>query len=230
MLIKGIFVTAVSGKAGGVVGSHNRFGSYLRAYKVPVNPNSARQQVVRATLADIVDRWNSILTSTQRSQWNVYAAAVPWTNKVGDTIYLTGFNMYLRSMQALRIQGNHWVDDGPATLTLPESDNTMTVAISEATQVITHTFDTTNAWRSENGAYLTIHQGEPQPSNVNFYGNYFRYAGSVAGNLAAPPASPQTQNCSFVVQQNQRVWCMARIIRADGRVTTPIRFFCTVGA
>ena len=39
--------TKLSGSLGGIVASHNRFGSYFRQRTVPVNPDTADQQMVR---------------------------------------------------------------------------------------------------------------------------------------------------------------------------------------
>ena len=215
----------MSGSLGGLTASHNRFGSYFRSRTIPTNPNSSRQNVVRSQLAALSQYWNATLTSTQRSQWDVYAAAVPWTNRVGQSVKLTGFNMFCRSNAALLQAGLTQVDDGPAILTLPETDPTLAVTISAATQLASVAYDNSLPWANEAGGALLISIGTPQAASRNYFGGPYRYAGLEAGSTPTPPTSPQTVTCPFTVQAGQKVWCEARVVRADGRLST--RFLCT---
>lgn len=63
-----------SGSIGATVHSHNRFGQYIRARSVPVNPNTARQVIARNAARSIMIAWQNTLTQDQRDAWNVYAA------------------------------------------------------------------------------------------------------------------------------------------------------------
>lgn len=94
-----------SGKVGGVVASRNRWGSYFRAKVTPVNPNSTRQQAVRALFAQCVNYWTSTLTASERLAWENYGANTPKTDGLGNVMYLTGQNQFIRSNVA-RMQAN----------------------------------------------------------------------------------------------------------------------------
>jgi len=85
-----------SGSLGGITASRNRYGSYFRRKSSPVNPNSTRQQAVRAYFATAVVGWTS-LTAAQRSAWNTYAANTPFVDGLGNQRFVTGQNMYIRS-------------------------------------------------------------------------------------------------------------------------------------
>lgn len=93
-----------SGKVGGVVASRNRWGSYFRAKVTPVNPNSTRQQAIRALFAQAVNYWTTTLTAGQRAAWENYGENTPKTDGLGNVMYLTGQNQFVRTSVA-RLQG-----------------------------------------------------------------------------------------------------------------------------
>ena len=219
-----------SGVLGSGVYSHNRFGMYIRNHTVPVNPQSSRQQVVRAALSQLTDRWSQVLTAAQRTAWNLYAESTTVLDKFGAPIHLTGFNHYLRSNIPLVQQVQAPVDAGPTIFEVPEADPVFSVSISEATQIATCVYDDTLAWDNETGGFLILFMGSPQNPQRNFFAGPWRTMGVVPGVTGAPVASPVLATCTFAATQTQRVWCYARIARADGRISSPFRADCVVGA
>lgn len=227
MLVKyGGGILGASGSIGGQTHARNRFGNYVRARTKPVNPNTARQQSVRSALIAIVARWGQNLTAAQRSQWDTYAANIAWQNKLGETVKLTGFNMYVRSNTALAAAGIVPQDDGPAILALPGGDNTLAVTASETTQLLSVSFDDTFEWLDEDDGALIVSMGLPQSATREFFNGPWRIAGTVAGSSTVPPTTPQTFAGPYAFQETQLVYIRARIIRADGRVS---QFFRTSG-
>lgn len=223
-------ITEMRGSIAGNTYSRNRYGAYARARTKPVNPNSARQQSVRAALAFLTERWSATLTAAQRAAWNLYGSNVVMTNKLGESINLSGFNHYIRSNTILKLLGITVVDAGPVVFEIPEADPTYAIAASEATQQITTTYDDTMDWADENDAYMFGFQGSPQNAQRNFFGGPWRYFMGIAGVNGAPPASPNLTAVQFPIAELQRDWCYARIIRADGRCSQPFRADCFVGA
>ena len=114
MLIRTGFGGQLSGSVGGVVASHNKGGAYLRNRTVPTNPNSARQLTARMALASASQAW-AVLTQVQRDGWNAYAAATPLVNRLGESITVSGFNMYIRTNSFLASSGESAIDDAPLT-------------------------------------------------------------------------------------------------------------------
>lgn len=212
----------MSGSIGGQVHSRNRYGKYIRARVVPVNPNTALQVAVRAAMALLTARWSSTLTSVQRIAWNLYASSVLVQNKLGEQINLSGFNHYIRSNVILVISGNTIIDDGPTIFEIPDQDPTMTITASEAAQQISIAFDNALDWANEVGGFLFSFQGSPQNAQRNFFGGPWRYMTQIAGD-PVPPVSPSVQPVSFAIAAGQRQWIYARIIRADGRLSNPFR-------
>lgn len=230
MKFKSALGLIVSGSMAGVTGSHNRFGQYFRQRAIPVNPSSDRQQSVRSVFAALAVLWSSTLTQAQRDAWNLYGDTVEMLDKQGSTIHLTGYNHYLRSNCAILQTTLTRVDVGPTVMSLPEVDPTAVATASEATQLISLVFDTNLPWVSEDGAGLAVGMSSPKGEGVDFIGGPFRYANYIAGNNAVPPASPQNVAVPFAVAEDQKTQVQLRIMRADGRLSTPFRDTFQVGA
>jgi len=216
-------IIQMSGSIAGNTYGRNRYGNYSRARTKPVNPNSAQQQAVRAAVSDAVSRWAATLTAAQRTAWNLYADSVSMLNRLGESVNLSGFNHYVRSNSLLIRDGKTPVDAGPTTFTLPEADGNFAVTISEATQLISVAFDDTKAWCDLDDAFMFVFMGSPQNAQRNFFAGPWRLADSIDGDSVSPPSSPQTMACPFVATEGQHIWCYARIVLPDGRVSTVFR-------
>lgn len=217
-------VTEVSGSVGGNTFARNRFGFYIRPRTKPVNPNSSGQSNVREALSFLAELWHSGLTAAQRVAWGTYAAAIAMKNRLGETIYLTGFNHFIRSNAELKRHALTVVEDGPTELALPEKDPTFAVTGSAATQKLSVTFDNTLGYANEGGGYLMTYMGTPQLVTRNFFASPWRYAGKIDGNDTTPPTSPVELDPPFTLVEGQKVFMYARVVRADGRVSEP--FYC----
>ena len=218
----GAGIVAMSGSIAGNVHARNRSGNYVRARTKPLNPNTARQVAVRSAVTFLAARWSETLTDVQRTAWGLYADSVAMKNKLGETIFLSGFNHYLRS-NVIRVQTAQTViDDGPTIFELPEKDPTMAITATEAAQTIDVIFDNTLPWSGEVGAFLWTFQGSPQNAQRNFFIGPWRQMGQIDGAVV-PPTSPDTQTVAFAIAAAQRQWIYARVSRADGRLSE--RFF-----
>ena len=223
-------VVSMSGSIAGNTFARNRYGNYVRSRTKPVNPNTARQQAVRSALTFLTERWSQTLTAAQRTAWNLYAASVTMTNKLGESINLSGFNHYLRSNATLKRLSLPLVDAGPTTFELPEVDPTLSFTASEASGDLTVAYDDTMAWCDEDEAFMFIYQGSPQNAQCNFFGGPWRYADKVEGDQASPPSTPATVAGVFAITELQKQWIYARIQRADGRISEPFRANAFIGA
>ncbi len=216
-------IVQMSGSIAGNTFARNRYGNYVRARTKPTNPNTAAQVAVRASLAQLTVRWSQTLTAGQRTAWNLYAANVVMTNKLGESMNLSGFNHYIRSNSFRSRSAAPIIDDGPVIFEIPEADPAFAITASEATQIVTVAYDDGLAWADEDDAWLSIYQGSPQNAQRNFFGGPWRLMSLVQGVNAAPPASPLAATAVFAIAENQRDWVYARIGRADGRLSAPFR-------
>jgi hypothetical protein len=181
-------------------------------------------------MALLTDRWSQTLTALQRTAWNLYGSNVVMTNKLGESINLSGFNHYIRSNSIIVHLGGTIVDNGPVVFEIPASDPTFAITASEATQIVDVTYNDALDWADETGAYLSIYQGSPQNPQRNFFGGPWRFANKASGVTAAPPAPPYQFDAVWAFSELQRFWCYARIVRADGRLSAPFRADCFAGA
>jgi len=219
-------IVQMSGSIAGSVFARNRFGNYARPRTKPVNPSSTRQVFIRTALSYLTVYWNETLPAAQRTAWNTYAAAIAMKNRLGETIYLTGFNHFLRS-NIVRLQlGQNLVPLGPTILSLPDKDPTFAIAGYADTQLISVTWDTELPWGDIAASVMGFWQGQPQLITRNFFNGPWRMGGSVPGN----GASPTTFTAPFTLVTGQKVWCYARISTGptDSRLSEAFTAVCTV--
>ncbi len=216
-------VVQMSGSIAGNTYARNRYGNYVRARTKPVNPKTDRQSVIRTAMQLLTTRWAQTLTAAQRTAWNLYASNVNMTNRLGETINLTGFNHYLRSNIIREQIGTGIIDAGPVVFELPATDPTMFLESSEASQKISVSFDNTMDWCTETDALMYLYQGAPQNAQRNFFDGPWRLLGYIAGDVGGAPVTPQLKDVVWAVAELQRQWVYARIQRIDGRLSQPFR-------
>jgi len=216
-------VVQMSGSIAGDTFARNRYGNYCRARTKPVNPNTAGQQAVRATLAALTVRWSQTLDAAQRTAWNLYGSSVAMKNRLGESVFLTGFNHYIRSNSIKERLGLTVVDDGPVIFELPAKDPAFAITATEAPNNITAAFDNTLAWSTEDGGLLCMFQGAPQNAQRNFFAGPWLLWTAVEGADPAGAVSPKIAPATIVIAELQRLWVYGRILRADGRLSEPFR-------
>lgn len=209
--------TQMSGSAGGTTHSKNRFGFYLRGRTKPVNPNTDRQVAVRNAVRSLTIAWQNVLTQVQRDAWDVYGSNIPWQNKLGEPVTLTGLNHYVRSNTPLVQNGIARVDVAPVIFNLATAELALTATASEATQDLTIDGEAVAPWVGEAGAWQFFSMGIPQNGAIKFFGGPYRQLTAVPG--AGPPPFPVVIATAFPFAEGQRLWVRSRIARADGRLS-----------
>lgn len=213
------FAKSMSGSIGGITASHNRFGSYLRGRTIGVNPNSDRQQLVRSIFAALSHDWSNLLTPANRAAWNLYASNVAFKDALGQDIYLTGYNHFIRTNTVALLAAVPQVNGGPTIFTLADQDPAMTPTVDEAQQEISVVFDDTMAWLDEDGACMQISMSRPANVGIIYIPPVSRVAGYILGNGTTPPTTPATMDVPFPVAETNRVIVTGRILMADGRLS-----------
>jgi len=219
-LIKyGGLATQISGSIGGCTFAKNRFGNYVRSRTKPVNPKSTRQEKIRTIVSYLTNRWHDDLDATQRGLWNVYAAAVAMKNKLGETIYLTGFNHFVRTNCVIKTWSTGVFDDAPSILSLPEKDPQLACS-EEAIAGQTFTFDCNQQGWAANGdpkGRILIYQGQPQLASRFFFRGPWRYMDVIDPVEGAAGAA--TMDASYPFALGQKVWFEGRVMTTTGRVS-----------
>lgn len=215
-------IVGMSGSIAGQTHARNRFGNYMRSRTKPVNPNSDRQVASRARMMQLAEQWReSPMTDAKRAAWQTYAESVNWTNKLGESVTLTGFNMFMRSNAVRLVCGETFVEDGPVDLGLPGADPLFAIAASAANG-ITITYDDGLDFNDEDEAHLLMDTGQPQNPTRNFFNGPWRHDFNIDGSVGVPPSSPfgPYASNSWTLVEGQRIWARGAIIRADGRVSS----------
>lgn len=224
MKFKPTIIGEASGSVGSLTFSHNRGGQYIRQRSVPVNPASAFQVAVRNSMADLTSKWLDTLTAAQRAAWDTYSTNVPLPDALGEPRNAGGVAMYCRSNIPILQAGLPRVDDAPVIFNLGEVTAPSVSAISAAADTVDVAFEATDAWANEDDAALLILASRPQNASINYFAGPYRFAGSVLGDSVTPPTSPATLSLPFPVAVGNQVFFQARAVRADGRLTSAIRF------
>jgi len=214
----GAGVVQMSGSIGGTTFARNSSGNYARARTTPVNPQSTRQEKIRAVIAYLTDRWLETVTALQRAAWGDYALAVAMKNRLGESIHLSGFNHYIRSNAALLYGDYAVVDAAPVILALPDQDPTLAFTASEATQDLSIVFDDAAAWAAEVGGYMFVRMSRPQNPTRNFFAGPYLFADALEGAVV-PLTSPHDVAAPTPIVEGHRLWIACRIVRADGRLS-----------
>ncbi len=221
MLVRGI-LTLMSGSLGGITAARNKGGQYLRARVVPVDPGSPAQTTLRTIFASLNVAWQTILTQVQRDAWITYAANVTVVNRIGETVNLTGQNMYVRSNTPRVQAGFGRIDPGPTSFNLGEFTD-VTIGIVGGTSNIDVTFDNTDAWANEDDAIMMVLASREQAPSIQFFKGPYRFAGTIDGNSITPPTSPAAVTSDFPYTAGNRGFAQVRVSRADGRLSVAQR-------
>lgn len=219
-------ISELRGSIGGTVFARNRSGAYARNRTKPVDPCSSRQVSVRAIMTMMYGMW-ALLTAAQRTAWSTFANNVTVSNRLGESITLSGFNMFTKTVAAMKTAGLAPVTTAPTVFALPSQSTAIVPTPDASSKNYSIAFDNTESWATEIGGALLISEGLPQNPTVNFYKGPFQYLGKIAGATTAP-TSPAVIASNNTMATGQRVWLSCRVLRADGRLSNPFRIVGTV--
>lgn len=217
MLVRFSILAAASGSLGGNTASHNRGGAYLRSRVVPTDPASSFQVIMRTILGNLATAWQT-LTDTQRDAWTTYGLNVPVTNALGDTVFLTGQQMYVRN-NAARVQaGLARIDDGPVVFAL-DSLSPVAIQPNAAAGTLNVSFEVTDEWVAEDNAGLLIYASRQKADTINFFKGPYRFTAIIEGEVAMPPSSPVVAPSLFSLTEDNVMFARVLSVRADGRIS-----------
>lgn len=111
-------VAEARGSIAGTVFSRNTYGAYLRAKVTPVNPQTVAQQLTRNFMTTVAQTWRGI-TQLQRDLWIQSSVNFTRTNVFGDSVKLTGFNLFMRLNKNLLEIGGSQIADAPQPASVP---------------------------------------------------------------------------------------------------------------
>lgn len=219
-------IAEIRGSIGGTTFSRGRYGAIARNRSVPVQPNTERQLFIRQTFGYVMDQWFT-LDAASKDGWNVYAAAVAMTNRLGETMYLSGQNHFVRTNTARIIAGLTIVTTAPAALNLGTSDpaaaiNSVGVSVAGGTLEVNLTI--TEGLAPYIGATngMALYASQPVNPGVSYYGGNMLFLQYVPGIVAPGLQTPLEKIVTAPTgnwQEGQQIWVGLRWFLEDGRVT-----------
>jgi hypothetical protein len=104
-----------SGSLAGTTFSHNRAGQYQRNRRAPVQPiGTGRRAFIRSAFGAASSAW-SALTSAEQASWIAYANLYPVNDSLGQSIKLTGHQMFVAVATQLQNCGQALPTDPPVS-------------------------------------------------------------------------------------------------------------------
>ena len=209
---------AASGAFGALVASHNSGGQYLRARTTPTNPNTSFQNEVRNAISSLAPQWSSVLTTEERDAWEVYATNVSRTNRLGDSIHLSGIAEFIRSntsrVQAgLTVQTAAPVTFDTGSVPLLSFD----AAAGGSTGTLTFVSSLASVGATGSQSALLLYVSRPQNPGINFFRGPYRLAAVIPGNGTS---SDVTFGLPFIAgPSGSALFARARVSFGDGRLS-----------
>ncbi len=178
----GLMLSEMRGKVAASVYTKNKAGAAIRNRTTPINRRSTSQTQKRQQLSSLSSSWRG-LTASQIAGWNAAAASFPQQDSLGQTIFLTGAQLYIRCNANLLLTGGALITDAPA----PTSFDVLALgasAFDASAGTMTQAFTPTPV---PAGFNLVIRATRPLSAGKSFVGSSeFRFIQSVAAAGASP--------------------------------------------
>jgi hypothetical protein len=171
--------------------------------------------------------WRDTLTAAQREAWELYAENTAWLNALGQSVYLTGQQHYVRQYVACSLLGRTPATDGPTSFGVPDPPELWTPSISVSSGTLDIAF---TASMDTDDLDWIFFQGQPKSPSINFFNGPWRYAGAIEGDGSTAPTSPASLTLQWPVGVGQRVWVYARAIDPEGRLSAKFRKLLAVAS
>lgn len=101
----------IKGKANGSVFASNKSGKYFRNNKYGGGTKTKIWNKQKLKFGSVSSVWKN-LTLEEQEAWNLATSAFPQTNKVGDVILLSGFNLFCKQ-NAMRLSNGYEISRSP---------------------------------------------------------------------------------------------------------------------
>lgn len=211
-----------SGSIAGTTSSHNRAGQYTRNRRAPVQPiGTGRRAFIRSSFGAASSAYAG-LTGAEQAAWASYANSYPITDALGQSIKLTGQQMYVAINTQLLNCTNNMTSTPPASPTV----------FAEGAFTITAThlgvIGVTDAGAGGAADFTLISFAAPQSGGRSFVSAFWQ-AFVIAGNNGVLTACGP----AFVAQYGlpvvgQRIFCKLTPVNQYGVTGTPVIQFATV--
>lgn len=179
----GAIVSEVRGTVAATTYSKNKGGAIIRNRVTPINRRSTNQTQRRQILASLASAWRG-LTQSQRDSWNAASPNFPQSDSLGQTIFLTGEQLYVRCNANLLLIGAAQITSAPTpasfdvlaftSLTATADDDGLSLAFTPTVPA---------------GFTLVVRATAPVSPGVSFVpSSRFRFLDAIAAAQTSPQA------------------------------------------
>lgn len=219
-ILLGATLADARGSVGGATYTKGRFGAVLRIKVSPVQPRTGRVLNVRGLFSTLAKSWANTLTDAQRAGWNSLAAANPRTNVFGNSITLTGLQLYESVNRNIQITGAALIAAAPANLDVTNL-LTITPTAADGANTFSVAFTATPLAAAD---YLVVHASGPFNAGRSYFGSKLKqiFVG------AAASVSPANIHAAYIaifgdLRATNKIQVRAFVIRAtNGAASTPL--------
>jgi hypothetical protein len=218
----GAVVSEIRGKIASSVFSRNRGGAIIRNRIKPINRRSVGQSTRRQVLGSLASAWRG-LTQAQRDTWNSATGSFQIQNRLGQTISMSGEQLYVRMNANLVLIGASTINSAPAPFAF--AIFTVSLAVEDPTVASTFTVTFTPTPMTAGNTLAIFATRNLSPGIEAPGASEFRYIAQI------DPSDTSTQNfiTEYVAEfgepvAGQKVFLEARpIATASGQPGTPLR-------
>lgn len=212
-----------SGSIAGSTHSHNRAGQYKRNRRSPVQPvGTGRRAFIRSAFGAASSAWSD-LTGSEQAAWDTYADGHPIVDSLGQSIKLTGHQMFVAINTQLHNVGQAVSTVPPLSAVTVAPVVTVFTAVA-STGVVTITMTASGTADDFILVAFARPQG-PGRRQVTAYWQADALAGNSTGN-ATEGAKVVAQFGALVA--GQRLFLKLTPVNQYGVTGTPFKSFCTV--
>ena len=189
-----------SGSIAGVTHSHNRAGQYTRSRRAPVQTvGTGRKGIIKAAFGAASSAW-AALTPAVQAAWTGYANGHPYTDSLGQSIKLTGHQMYVAVNAML-------INCGAAqSAAIPVTDAVFAAGFTAFTAVHAGALTLTPSGAGAVTDYLLVSLSAPQSGGRSFC-KTFNQIDKLAGNVVAATVLTALYTAQFgAVAVGQRIF------------------------
>lgn len=217
----------IRNKIGGAVFSRNRGGAMIRTRITPINRRSSLQTTRRQVLSSFSASWRG-LTAAQIAGWNAAAPNFPTQDNLGQTVLLSGQQLYVRCNASLSLIGGTPITSAPVTATFAS------IAFGAITATAAGTFSIAfTPTPVPTGYNLVVLATRPVSAGKSFIGqSAFKYVTNVAPAGTSPLNAFAAYSALFGALTGlagQKIFVQAYLMQASsGLVGIPIRTSVTI--
>lgn len=193
LVLYGGGVSEFRGSIGGSTFSRNKAGAIVRNKTYPVKKKTQLKAGHQSSFSYLVGYYNNTLTYSQRQAWTSYASGTPFTNKLGQTYYMSGLQAFLRTNIHMLSGGFDIFDYGPTSTGIPTS-----IGISQA-YITVDASAMTVSWANGSipalqylhyDTWIFFYQFAPKTYGSTWIFDRPKLIGSIFSDYPTPPSYP----------------------------------------